>query len=77
MLAGSNIFPHAWNRTSNRLSRAGASKPELHARLLPATDALYAEPNPAPLKAAMKMLGMPAGSVIAPMLPASAACVSD
>jgi 4-hydroxy-tetrahydrodipicolinate synthase len=76
MLAGSNIFPHAWTKIL-RLARGGdlQAAGDLHARLQPATDALYAEPNPAPLKAAMELLGMPAGPVLAPMLPASAGCL--
>jgi 4-hydroxy-tetrahydrodipicolinate synthase len=76
MLAGSNIFPHAW-REILRLAQGGnlQAAGELHAKLLPATDALYAEPNPAPIKAAMELLGLPAGPVLAPMLAASAGCV--
>jgi 4-hydroxy-tetrahydrodipicolinate synthase len=77
MLAGSNIFPRVWSRIY-QLARAGnlAGASELHSRLQPATDALYCEPNPAPLKAAMQLLEMPAGSVIAPMLGASPACIA-
>jgi len=76
MLAGSNIFPHAWTKIL-RLARGGdlQAAGDLHSRLQPATDALYAEPNPAPLKAAMELLGMPAGPVLAPMLPASTGCI--
>jgi 4-hydroxy-tetrahydrodipicolinate synthase len=77
MLAGSNLFPRVWTRifelaAGGRLAEAS----ELHARLQPATEALYAEPNPAPIKAAMNLLGLRAGAVIAPMLEASAACVA-
>jgi 4-hydroxy-tetrahydrodipicolinate synthase len=77
MLAGSNIFPRVWTRilelaSGGKLEEAKA----LHARLLPATDALYSEPNPAPIKAAMALLGMPMGDVIPPMLPASDRCIA-
>ena len=77
MLAGSNIFPRAWTRILD-LVNAGdlAAAKALHARLRPATDALYAEPNPAPLKAAMQLLDMPMGDVLPPMLPASAECIA-
>ncbi|MBT2337209.1 4-hydroxy-tetrahydrodipicolinate synthase [Variovorax paradoxus] len=76
MLAGSNIFPRSWTHILD-LVNAGdlAAAKRLHARLLPATDALYAEPNPAPLKAAMRLIDQPVGEVITPMLPASAACI--
>ena len=72
MLAGSNIFPRTWTRifelaSVGRIAEAKA----LHAALLPATDILYSEPNPGPIKAAMNMLGIEAGTVIAPMLDAS------
>lgn len=76
MLAGSNVFPRLWTRLFE-LSIAGrmAEALALHAQLQPATDALYAEPNPAPLKAALNLLGHRAGTVIAPMQEASVACV--
>lgn len=76
MLAGSNIFPRVWTRIFE-LASAGklADASALHTKLRPATDALYSEPNPGPLKAAMNLLGMRAGSVIAPMLDASEACI--
>ena len=77
MLAGSNIFPRTWTHILD-LVNAGdlAAAKALHARLLPATDALYAEPNPAPLKAAMLLLDIPMGGVMPPMLPASAECIA-
>ncbi|NDZ18347.1 4-hydroxy-tetrahydrodipicolinate synthase [Variovorax sp. WS11] len=76
MLAGSNLFPRTWTHILD-LVKAGdlAAAKALHARLKPATDALYSEPNPAPLKAAMQLIDCPMGSVITPMLPASAACI--
>lgn len=77
MLAGSNLFPRAWTRIL-ALVNAGdlAAAKALHAQLQPATDALYSEPNPGPIKAAMQLQGMPMGDVIAPMLPASAECIA-
>lgn len=77
MLAGSNIFPRAWTRIYELASSGQlAAATELHAKLLPATDALYCEPNPAPLKAALHLLGQDNGPVLEPMLPASDACLA-
>jgi 4-hydroxy-tetrahydrodipicolinate synthase len=45
----------------------------LHARLLPATDALFLESNPAPLKAAMALAGWSSDAVRLPLAPASEA----
>ncbi len=42
---------------------------ELHYRLLPAFRAAFIETNPVPLKAAMNMKGLPAGSLRLPMCP--------
>jgi 4-hydroxy-tetrahydrodipicolinate synthase len=76
MLAGSNLFPATWTRIFEMAAAGDATgATALHAQLQPATDALYCEPNPAPLKAAMALLDMPMGTVIAPMLEASAACI--
>jgi len=75
MLAGSNIFPHIWVRIFDLASRGDArAAADLHQRLQPATDALYSEPNPAPLKAALRMLDLDHGDVIEPMANASARC---
>ena len=45
----------------------------LHTRLLPLFDALFAEPNPAPVKAALAALGLTEPIVRLPLLPAGAA----
>jgi 4-hydroxy-tetrahydrodipicolinate synthase len=76
MLAGSNIFPLAWKRIFDLASRGEPqAAAQLHQRLQAATDALYSEPNPAPLKAALRMLDLDHGTVIEPLLPASDACI--
>lgn len=76
MLAGSNLFPRAWARIFDLASRGDArAAADLHQRLQPATDALYCEPNPAPLKAALRMIDCDHGRVIEPLLPASDACI--
>ncbi|MFN7021410.1 MAG: 4-hydroxy-tetrahydrodipicolinate synthase [Phycisphaerales bacterium] len=47
-----------------------------HRRLLPLVRALFAETNPIPVKAAMKLLGFDTGSMRAPMTPATEATVA-
>lgn len=44
----------------------------LHRRLLPVMKALFAAPNPAPVKAALHMTGIPVGSVRLPLVALSA-----
>ncbi|MFO7676685.1 MAG: 4-hydroxy-tetrahydrodipicolinate synthase [bacterium] len=44
----------------------------LHHRLFPLTKALFVEANPIPVKAALEMLGMPAGEPRLPLTPLSA-----
>lgn len=76
MLAGSNLFPRAWTRIFELASRGDReAAARLHERLQSATDALYSEPNPAPLKAALRLTSLDHGSVIEPLLPASDACI--
>lgn len=41
----------------------------LHRKLLPIMTALFAQPSPAPVKAALNMKGIPAGSVRLPLVP--------
>lgn len=48
---------------------------QLHHDLLPLCRALFLEPSPGPLKAAMNRLGLPAGPVRAPMVEAEPATV--
>ncbi|MBO9643598.1 MAG: 4-hydroxy-tetrahydrodipicolinate synthase [Pseudacidovorax sp.] len=75
VITSSNLLPRQWDRVlelamAGRLPEAVA----LHARLRPLIDAIFAEPNPAPIKAAMAHLGWGVGcDVVAPMLPASPA----
>lgn len=44
----------------------------IHWRLTPLFGVLFAEPSPAPLKAALAMLGLPGGSLRLPMVPVAA-----
>ena len=41
-----------------------------HARLLPLFQAAFRAPNPIPIKAALELLGLPAGPVRLPLVPA-------
>ncbi len=76
MLAGSNIFPRSWTRIFELAAAADLpAATSLHAQLMPATDALYSEPNPGPLKAALRLLGMDQGVLLEPLVWASDACI--
>lgn len=71
----SHFLPGEWLRMvellkANRLEEARA----LHYRLLPLAQALFCEPNPAPLKAALNMVGMQVGDPRLPLVPASDKC---
>ena len=41
----------------------------IHLRLLPLFEALFIEPSPAPLKAALGWMGLPGGELRLPMVP--------
>lgn len=74
IISSSNLIPRQWAKVlalalNGQLQEAVA----LHATLRPLIDAIFAEPNPAPIKAALALQGFDFGDVIAPMLPASAA----
>jgi 4-hydroxy-tetrahydrodipicolinate synthase len=74
IISSSNLIPKQWAKvlslaSSGQLKEAVA----LHASLRPLIDAIFSEPNPAPIKAALALQGFDFGDVIAPMLPASEA----
>ena len=75
ILADAHILPGEWLRMV-QLIAAGrlAEARELHYRLLGIGRALFIETNPAPLKAAMEMLGVTSADVRLPLLPASEEC---
>lgn len=72
ILSSSNIFPRLWGRVLSLVKDHELNAAmTLHQRMKPAIDALFAEPNPAPIKAALHQLyGFPSG-VLSPLLPAS------
>jgi 4-hydroxy-tetrahydrodipicolinate synthase len=72
LLATSNLLPRHWNRILQH-ARNGElpAALSLHARIRPAIELLYAEPNPAPIKSALEhYFGFPAG-VLPPLRPTS------
>jgi 4-hydroxy-tetrahydrodipicolinate synthase len=68
----SHFLPGEWVRLVE-LTQAGKidEARALHYRLLPLAKALFCEPNPTPLKAALNLVGMTVGEPRLPMLPAS------
>jgi 4-hydroxy-tetrahydrodipicolinate synthase len=71
----SHFVPGEWVRLVE-LTQAGKidEARALHYRLLPLAKALFREPNPTPLKAALNLVGITVGDPRLPMLPASEAC---
>ncbi|SAI01174.1 dihydrodipicolinate synthase [Bordetella ansorpii] len=75
VISSSNLVPNQWQRVLG-LAMEGklAESVALHATLRPLIDAIFAEPNPAPLKLAMNLLGWGFGpDVLPPMQAGSAA----
>ncbi|MGV2288170.1 4-hydroxy-tetrahydrodipicolinate synthase [Trinickia sp. YCB016] len=72
IISSSNLIPRQWKRVLS-LAMEGHLKEAvaLHATFRPLIDALFAEPNPAPLKAALGLTGLDFGGVLAPLHPAS------
>ncbi|WP_374667084.1 4-hydroxy-tetrahydrodipicolinate synthase [Ramlibacter sp.] len=78
MLASSNLLPRAWCQIFSLAERGDLTAAmALHARLQPIIEALYSEPNPGPIKAALRLLDLDHGAVIEPLVPASDACVEQ
>lgn len=66
----SNIAPREMTELAMAAVTGDMTKArELHYRLLPAFRAAFIETNPVPLKAAMNMKGLPAGTLRLPMCP--------
>ncbi len=75
ILADAHVLPGEWLRMV-RLIAAGniAEARDLHYRLLGIGKALFLETNPAPVKAALEMLGVTSAEVRLPLVPAGDAC---
>jgi 4-hydroxy-tetrahydrodipicolinate synthase len=71
-----NVLP-AETKALVDAARAGdlARARRIQGRLLPLIDALFAEPNPIPLKAALALAGLPGGALRLPLTPAEPATV--
>lgn len=68
-----NVVPHLLRQLVDQGLAAPKAAQRLHARLLPLFEALFVEPNPIPLKAALQLLGL--GSAVL-RLPLQAAQVA-
>jgi len=74
VLTSAVLLPGVW-REVQRLAEADCFRQalQLQRTLCPLMDALFAEENPTPLRAALAMLGMDCGASLAPLLPLSQA----
>jgi 4-hydroxy-tetrahydrodipicolinate synthase len=68
ILAAASLMPAYWQRmfeaaAAGQLGEAIAAQ----RRLLPLLDAIFAEPNPGPLKEALGMIGLPSGHALPPL----------
>lgn len=72
-LASSLLFPRAWQYLYH-LAAIGRNTEAVsfHRRLMPYVNMLYREHNPAPLRAALEIIGMPHGDCLPPLRSASA-----
>lgn len=72
IIVSSNLIPKQWAKVL-RLAMNGqlAEAIALHASLRPLIDAMFAEPNPAGVKAALKLQGLDFGGILAPLSGAS------
>lgn len=75
ILADAHFLPGEWRRmieliAAGRLHEAR----EIHYRLLPLARALFLETNPAPVKAALDLLGLASAEVRLPLVPATECC---
>lgn len=68
VLASACLIPRCWVEIFD-VNRAGEGAAALarHRRLLPLFEAMFAETNPGPLKAAMRMIGLDLGEVLLPL----------
>jgi 4-hydroxy-tetrahydrodipicolinate synthase len=73
LVASSCVIPQVWNRIT-ALVQGGqmAEALALHAQIRPFLKLLFGEHNPVPVKAALRILGRPAGEPLSPLRPASA-----
>ena len=77
VLATAALAPRYWMEVY-ALAKAGqvAAAVDAQRRMLPLIDAIFAEPNPGPLKAALKLMGLQVGDVLSPLQPPDAASLA-
>lgn len=70
VLASATLIPHYWIEIANLIQDGELAEALVrHRRLLPLFDALFAETNPGPLKAALRLIGLEIGEVLLPLKP--------
>ncbi len=75
ILADAHVLPGEWLRMVNFIAEGKLPEArEIHYRLLPTTRALFLETNPAPVKAALELMGICSSEVRLPLLPATESC---
>ncbi len=75
ILADSHILPGEWRRMVELIAAGNIKEArEIHYRLLPITRALFLETNPAPVKAALELMGIASAETRLPLLPATDPC---
>jgi 4-hydroxy-tetrahydrodipicolinate synthase len=75
IMAAAHIATEQWVKLWRHVEAGNlAEARKLHYHLLPLVKALFYETNPSPLKAALEMTGIAAGSPRLPLLPASESC---
>lgn len=75
ILADAHLLPGEWLRMVELIAAGKiAEARKIHYRLLPISHALFKETNPAPVKAALEIMGVCPAEMRLPLLPASEAC---
>lgn len=78
ILASSNLIPDVWVNIYNLVKQGKSDEAvALHKKFFPLMKALFKEGNPAPLKAALNTIGIPAGPVSVPLIEASSNLVEE
>lgn len=75
ILADAHILPGQWRRMVELIAadQLGEAR-QIHYHLLPIAHALFLETNPAPVKAALDLMGIASAEVRLPLVPASGRC---
>jgi 4-hydroxy-tetrahydrodipicolinate synthase len=75
ILADAHLLPGEWRRLVELIAEGEvAAARAIHYRLLDLGKALFLETNPAPVKAALELLGVAPAEVRLPLVPATEAC---